>query len=252
MTYQLTNGDTILRTADGAFIPPDPANTDHQEYLAWLAEGNEPLPNPDVQPYTWDQAISKRDQLLSSSDWTMIQGCTVDQHAWAVYRQQLRDIPQTFAGQDPLKIVWPEKPSANGPHSNREEVAAEPEAVQKPVTVEKLSTPPSSASPEASPAVATPASPEASPAVATPASPEASPAVATPEAVSAPATPEAVSAPATPEAVSAPATPEASPAVATPASPETPSAGATPASSEATSAVATPATIEEPKPETTT
>ena len=25
-------------------IPADPGNTDYQEYLAWLAEGNEPLP----------------------------------------------------------------------------------------------------------------------------------------------------------------------------------------------------------------
>ena len=36
--------DMILFVPEKLYIPFDPANTDYQEYLAWLAEGNEPLP----------------------------------------------------------------------------------------------------------------------------------------------------------------------------------------------------------------
>ena len=41
---------TVQRLSDNAFIPMVEANTDYQEYLKWLSEGNEPLPADEVQP----------------------------------------------------------------------------------------------------------------------------------------------------------------------------------------------------------
>jgi hypothetical protein len=47
--YQLISDDNgttfgIKRLSDNAGIPLNPANIDYQQYLKWLAEGNEPLP----------------------------------------------------------------------------------------------------------------------------------------------------------------------------------------------------------------
>ena len=38
----IVSTSSILRKEDNAVIPFDPANTDYQEYLKWVAEGNTP------------------------------------------------------------------------------------------------------------------------------------------------------------------------------------------------------------------
>jgi len=47
MTYKLLKSyddvvRNVLRIEDNAAIPFDPANTDYQTYLKWVAEGNTP------------------------------------------------------------------------------------------------------------------------------------------------------------------------------------------------------------------
>ena len=48
--YKLTSSTTIIRLADSAFIPNDPANTDYQKYLQWLEKGNTPEPAEPLPP----------------------------------------------------------------------------------------------------------------------------------------------------------------------------------------------------------
>ena len=97
-------------------IPTDFTNTDYQEYLEWVAEGNTPNPAETVDP--WQAIREKRDTLIRQSDWTMTPGATVDQAQWTAYRQVLRDLPQTYENAE--DVVWPTVPSTSGPNTIEE------------------------------------------------------------------------------------------------------------------------------------
>ncbi len=48
---------------------------------------------------------AERDRLLRASDWTQVADAPVDQEAWALYRQALRDVPEQVGF--PVAVEWP-------------------------------------------------------------------------------------------------------------------------------------------------
>jgi len=56
----------------------------------------------------WNEIRSKRNGFLTQSDWTQLEDSKENKDAWAIYRQELRDIPQTFS--TPESVIWPSKP----------------------------------------------------------------------------------------------------------------------------------------------
>ena len=94
-------------------FPLDEANTDYQEYLEWAKTNTAEA----ADGLTWDDIRATRDGILSSTDWTMTTGASVDQAQWAAYRQSIRDIPQTYSGKTPDEVVWPTQPSTAGPNT---------------------------------------------------------------------------------------------------------------------------------------
>ena len=70
--YKLTSSNTtVQRLTDNAFIPFDGGNRDYQEYLSWLAEGNEPEPYV-APPSPVPQLITRRQCAIELRERTLI------------------------------------------------------------------------------------------------------------------------------------------------------------------------------------
>ena len=112
------NDEGVTKIEDGKtwFIPENTENVMWQEYQEWLAEGNT-TEAADSESLSWDDIRSLRNDILRDTDWTMTTGATVDQAQWAAYRQNLRDLPQTYKDKTPDDVVWPTQPSTAGPNS---------------------------------------------------------------------------------------------------------------------------------------
>jgi hypothetical protein len=80
------------------FTPEEEASRDAEE-AAWTAFANDRAAT---------NARTRRNILLTQSDWTQVDDAPVDKAAWATYRQALRDIPQQEGF--PATVVWPTQP----------------------------------------------------------------------------------------------------------------------------------------------
>lgn len=96
--YQLTNGDSVIRTSDNATIPGDPDNRDRAQYDVWLAAGG--VPDPYVAPAI-EPSFLARELLaeLTASDFSAIQTAIASSSAlgllWAALLAQ-GDAPMVF------------------------------------------------------------------------------------------------------------------------------------------------------------
>ena len=114
--YKLTEDNfyIIKKIEDGiTFIHPE--NEAYKDYLAWLAEGNEPEP-PDYIPADV-QLRNQRDMLLQQTDtpWGLADYQHPNKQAWLDYRQALRDLPETADPQldengQLTNVIWPLSP----------------------------------------------------------------------------------------------------------------------------------------------
>lgn len=106
-SVQYSTTDTqLVEITDIGVLPADvttlvPVEFDAWTGSAWAKDNN----------LHWEVIRFERDTKLTSSDWTQLGDAAIPGTLvqWQTYRQELRDIPLTYAS-DPSTVVWPTEP----------------------------------------------------------------------------------------------------------------------------------------------
>lgn len=94
--YKVENGQLVL-------LPPKPGIYYYYDYKTdeWVYD----------EQVNANIVINQRNDLLYASDWTQITNnplTPLQQEAWAIYRQELRDVPSQPGF--PANVIWPTPP----------------------------------------------------------------------------------------------------------------------------------------------
>lgn len=112
--YQTTTNNLILHNEDGSglFLSDfGPGNNHYAQVMKEIEDGEAQILPYMPPPPTWEIIRGRRNALLFESDWAIMADADPkpNKETWLVYRQALRDVPQSFS--TPEAVVWPTKPS---------------------------------------------------------------------------------------------------------------------------------------------
>lgn len=109
-TCDLEPNHKDLQTRDEHAIESDNIGDDVSNIVLVNDVITKKQPVPPTTLELTDSIRAKRNQLLSECDWTQLEDSPLSvsqKQAWAIYRQTLRDFPETC---DPYNPIWPIKP----------------------------------------------------------------------------------------------------------------------------------------------
>lgn len=118
MYYYSASTNSFYHSEINKLMPDDAVHIPdglHRTLMSELEKGKQlssdngfPIAIDKVKVNDWQTIRTERNVKLKRTDYTQLRDFTGNTEAWATYRQELRDIPQTFS--DPNMVVWPVAP----------------------------------------------------------------------------------------------------------------------------------------------